>query len=159
MTLSGRREPPDREDPVAAYLRELETDLRRRRSRRRIAREVRGHLEEGIEVLERERNLTRSAAAAETLDRFGGARQLAAQFNAISTRRSVAVRRLAVLWIAWLGAMGMGSATVWASLHGPAPARTSRHAATVAPLARPLCSTTDRHTPGHRAGFPTERCR
>jgi hypothetical protein len=162
MRLTGRRVAPDRDDdPVAVFLRELDTQLRPRGlARRRIAKEVRAHLEDSIEGLEHESELTRSSATEETLARFGNARQLAAQFNALPTRRSVAARRLAVLWIAWLGAMGMGSATVWASFDASAAAGGSQHRTTVIRTVRPLCTTTDAgRQPVHSLSSRPERCR
>jgi hypothetical protein len=160
MRLTSRREPLDRDDPVAAYLGELDAHLRPRGlARRRIATEVRGHLEESIEGLERERQLTRGTAAAETLERFGTARQLAAQFNALPTRRSIAARRLAVLWIAWLGAMGMGSATVWASLDASAAAGGSQRQPAVVRTVAPCPATHARGIPGHSPDLRTGRCR
>jgi hypothetical protein len=157
----GRRRAAPTADPVAAYVRELEVHLRRRgRVRGRITGEVRGHLEEGIEALARERNLPRSVAAAETIARFGSAEELAGQFNATPKRRSEASRRLAVLWIAWLGAMGMGSATVWAAFDGSAGAGRSHGQATVARTHGPACASPGaRGTRTHISVVPPRHCR
>lgn len=127
------------DDPLTVYMREFAAQLKARGlRRRRILTEVRAHVSEAVADLERDRPNER--AVREAIARFGSAPEIAAQFNSPPPSTRLAARRLAVLWAAWLAAMAMGSATVWAAAQGgSAPVAhvlaTHRHAAH-APVAR-----------------------
>jgi hypothetical protein len=111
-------EPRDSElGPIGAYVRELEGRLGARRLlRRRVLSEVRNHLRESAEDLQRRPATTRAHAEREAVARFGDADELARGLRTVRGRRSLAAHRLVTLWIAWAAAMAMGSATVWAAV-------------------------------------------
>jgi hypothetical protein len=101
-------------DPIDSYLRELRSELRVSRwARRRIVLEARAHLLEAVEV-ERTRGLDEAEAAARALARFGLAGETARQFDGVSSKRTVLLRRALAPWVAALAVTSMASATVWA---------------------------------------------
>ena len=105
------------EDPIAIYIRELKAHLRARGlRRRRIVDEVEAHLCERRSDLQRAGVSEPAAAAQEAIARFGDAAGMAAQFNRVDRRLRPFERRLATLWLAWIAAMAMGTATVWAAV-------------------------------------------
>lgn len=125
------------EDLIATYLRELRAQLHMRGSRRRrIVREVEAHLRERQSDLRLGGRLEPSQAAQEAIARFGDPRQLADQFNRAPRRVRILERRLIALWVAWIAAMGMGTATVWAAVDS---SEQSAHRVTELVHQGPLC--------------------
>lgn len=108
------------QDQISAYLRELKAHLRARGlRRRRIVEEVQTHLLQSAHDL-RNRGIANSEQATQAaIDRFGDAKEMAAQFNFRPAKRRMLERRLVVLWTSWIAAMAMGSATVWAAMSSP----------------------------------------
>lgn len=110
------------EDPIAVYMRELKRHLRvRGLRRRRIVEEVEGHLSQRRSDLQRDRGIEPRSAAREAIQRFGAAEEMAAQFNRAPRRPRILERRLMALWVSWIAAMAMGTATVWAAVDSPGP--------------------------------------
>ena len=108
-------------DPIEAFLHEFERQLRvRRRARRRILDEVRGHLLDAAEV-EQSGATTRRLAAERAVARFGLADATATQFNRLAARRTVVVRRAVAPWVAAVALTSLATATVWA--FQPTPSR------------------------------------
>lgn len=110
------------EDPIAVYMRELKRHLRvRGLRRRRIVEEVECHLSQRRTDLQRDRGIEPRSAAMEAIQRFGAAEEMAAQFNRAPRRPRILERRLIALWVSWIAAMAMGTATVWAAVDSPGP--------------------------------------
>lgn len=130
------------EDPIAIYVRELKAHLRARGPRRRrIVDEVEAHLCERRSDIQRAGTSEPRAAAREAIARFGDAEGMAAQFNRVERKLRPFERRLATLWLAWIAAMAMGTATVWAAVDSSgAGRRYSQHHHVSAGLAGPLCA-------------------
>lgn len=118
----------DASDPIDAYLRELNRQLRvPRRARRRILAEVRAHLLDAAEA-ERSPSAQRNAAAERAVIRFGLVAETAGQFNRLADRRrGVVLRRTLVPWIAAVALTSLATATVWASGPSPPQARQRPH--------------------------------
>ena len=110
------------QDPIEAYLRELKHELRGRRGRRRIVAEVRAHLLDATEA-ERTDSGRQGGAAERALARFGGAGEVACQFNRLVGRRRAVLRRALVPWAAAVAFTSLATATVWASHPGASPSR------------------------------------
>jgi hypothetical protein len=130
------------EDPIAIYIRELKAHLRARGPRRRrIVAEVQTHLCERRSDIQRDGVSEPQAAAQEAIARFGDAEGMAAQFNRVQRTLRPFERRLATLWLAWIAAMAMGTATVWAAVDsGGTGTRYRAHHATGAAPAGPFCA-------------------
>ncbi|HEV7942825.1 MAG TPA: permease prefix domain 1-containing protein [Solirubrobacteraceae bacterium] len=129
-------------DPIALYIKELKAHLRARGlRRRRIICEVQAHLRQRRSDLQRTGMSEPHAAEREAIARFGDAQEMAAQFNRLDRGFRPFERRLVALWLAWIAAMGMGSATVWAAVDssGP-PAHAVQHHATHVGDAGPFCA-------------------
>ncbi len=110
-------------DPIDAYLRELQRELRVSRwARRRIVLEVRAHLLEAA-AAERAHGVDDEGAAERALVRFGLASDTARQFDGVRSKRTVLLRRALVPWVAAAAVTSMASATVWAFQPGPPVAR------------------------------------
>jgi hypothetical protein len=106
-------------DPISLYICELKAHLRARGlRRRRIVLEVEAHLDQSSSEM-RKRGLDADEAMIAAIERFGAAEQVAAQFKRPPAASRLLERRLIVLWVSWIAAMGMGSATVWAAVSGP----------------------------------------
>jgi hypothetical protein len=106
------------EEHIACYLNELRGQLRLRGSRRRrVVKEIEAHLCERQSELQHRQKLQPAEAARQAIARFGDPRQLADQFNEAPRRVRILERRLVALWVAWIAAMGMGTATVWAAVN------------------------------------------
>lgn len=130
------------EDPIAIYLGELKAHLRARGlRRRRIVEEVETHLCERRGDIQRAGVSEPQAAAEEAIARFGDAEGMAAQFNGIERKLRPFKRRLATLWLAWIAAMAMGTATVWAAVDsgGAGTRYPAHHFAGAAPRS-PFCA-------------------
>jgi hypothetical protein len=107
-------------DPIDAYLRELERELRvRGRARRRILAELRAHLLDAVEA-ERARGAEEGIAAQRAVLRVGLGAETARQFNCLAVRRGAILGRALVPWIAVVALSLMATATVWAFHAGPA---------------------------------------
>jgi hypothetical protein len=120
---SRRDRNEDARPSIDLYVKELSSQLRFHGLRRwRIVREVRDHLSESASDFERKQRAGRGSAEHDAIARFGGARQIAAELNARPPAHSRAAHRLALLWVSWIAAMGMGSATVWAAVEWPTTA-------------------------------------
>jgi HAAS len=135
------------EDPIAIYIRELKAHLRARGPRRRrIVSEVRTHLCERRSDIQRDGVSEPRAAAQEAIARFGDAERMAAQFNRVPRTLRPFERRLATLWLAWIAAMAMGTATVWAAVDsgGTGTRYSARHAGGVTPIGR-FCAPAGSH--------------
>ena len=130
------------QDPIALYLTELKAHLRARGlRRRRILCEVQAHLRQRRSDLQRTGMSEPRAAEREAIARFGDAQEMAAQFNRLDRRFRPFERRLVALWLAWIAAMAMGSATVWAAVDSSGPsARTIEHRVAAAGEAGPFCA-------------------
>ena len=105
---------------IADYLEQL-SQLLRRRGRRRILDEVRGHLLDAASadpayVVDPER------AARRAVERFGPPARVAAQFNALARRPRALLQRAAAAVLACAGMATVGTATVWALEPGAAHA-------------------------------------
>jgi hypothetical protein len=137
------------QDPIAIYLRELKAHLRARGLRRhRILSEVQAHLRQRRSDLQRTGIREPRAAEREAIARFGDAQEMATQFNRLDRRARPFERRLVALWLAWIAAMGMGSATVWAAVDSNGPsAHTIQHRSTSAVQASPFCALAGSHEP------------
>jgi hypothetical protein len=124
-------------DPIDSYLHELRRELRVSRwARRRILLEARAHLQEAVEA-ERAHGLEHDEAVERALARFGVAGENARQFDGVSSKRAVLLRRTLVPWVAAVTVTSMASATVWAFQPGASAARAGAHAAVVhTPAAR-----------------------
>jgi hypothetical protein len=124
-------------DPIDSYLHELRRELRVSRwARRRIVLEARAHLQEAVEA-ERTHGLKQDEAIERALARFGVAGETARQFDGISSKHAVLLRRTLVPWVAAVAVTSMASATVWAFQPGSSAARAGAHAAAAhAPAAR-----------------------
>ncbi len=128
------------EDPIVVYLKELKAHLRARGPRRRrILAEVEAHLCQRRMDLQRAGLAEPDAAAQEAVARFGDARRMAAQFNEVCRRPRILERRLTALWVSWIAAMAMGTATVWAAVDSPGPSLAAHHA-TIPSAQSPLCA-------------------
>ena len=128
------------EDPIAVYLRELRAHLRARGPRRRrILAEVETHLSLRRMDLQRAGIAESEAAAQEAIARFGDARRVAAQFNETRRGPRILERRLTALWVSWIAAMAMGTATVWAAVDSPGGSFAA-HRANVPHAQSPLCA-------------------
>jgi hypothetical protein len=139
-------------DPIDAYLRELRRELRVSRwARRRIVLEARAHLLEAIEV-ECAHGLDEATAAELALARFGLAGETARQFDGVSSKRKVLLRRALAPWIAAAAVTSMASATVWAFQPGsPATHASAAQApAAQAPAAHVAAPRTERSTRARR---------
>lgn len=130
------------EDPIAVYIRELKAHLRARGvRRRRIVEEVEAHLSERRSDIQRSGTSEPHAAAREAICRFGDAERVATQFNGVQRKLRPFERRLATLWLAWIAAMAMGTATVWAAVDSSATGtRYSQHHHFGAIATSPLCA-------------------
>lgn len=116
----------DAADAIAAYLDELECQLRvPRRARRRILSEVREHLLDAVEA-EQPSTAEGSCAAERALLRFGAAADAARQFNSRAGGRSALLRRALLPSIAAFAATSMATATVWAIGPGRAPSQSQQ---------------------------------
>lgn len=119
-------------DPIEAYLRSLERELRLpRRARRRILAEVRAHLADAAED-ERSTSCDETVAAQRAVVRVGLAAETARQFNRVRRSRHVALRRAALPSIAAAALTLLGTATVWAFQPDTVPPRLDRHPRTPA---------------------------
>jgi hypothetical protein len=128
------------EDPIAVYLKELKAHLRARGPRRRrILAEVEAHLCQRRMDLQRAGVAESDAAAQEAVARFGDPRRMAAQFNEVRRRPRILERRLTALWVSWIAAMAMGTATVWAAVDSPGRSLAAHHA-TIPGAQSPLCA-------------------
>ena len=117
----------DTRDPIDAYLRELQRELRvRGRARRRILAEVRAHLLDTVEA-EKSRGAEESVAAQRAIVRFGLIAETARQFNCLAARRGAGLRRALVPWIAAVALSLTATATVWAFQAGPSTQRAVAH--------------------------------
>lgn len=134
-------------DPIALYLDELKAHLRARGLRRhRILCEVQSHLRQRRADLQRMGMCESREAEREAIARFGDAEEMAAQFNRLDRRSRPFERRLIALWLAWIAAMAMGSATVWAAVDSSGPsARAIQHRAADAGKASPFCALAGSH--------------
>jgi hypothetical protein len=137
-------------DPIDSYLHELRRELRVSRwARRRIVLEARAHLLDAIEV-ERTHGLDETAATELALARFGLAGETARQFDGVSSKRTVLLRRALAPWIAAAAVTSMASATVWAFQPGSPAARVDVHAPAVrAPAAAATHGTVAHATAAH----------
>lgn len=125
------------EDPIDAYMVELRAHLRARgRRRQRIVEEVEDHLSARCGDLRRQGLSEPRAAAREAIARFGDARGVADQFNA-QRRPRIVERRLTALWVSWIAAMAMGTATVWAAVDSPGARSRIGRGAAAAPISAP----------------------
>jgi hypothetical protein len=133
----------DAADPIAAYLEELERQLRvPRRARRRILTEVRAHLLDAADA-EQPSAAGGRCAAERAVVRFGLAAETAHQFNRPGSRRNALLRRALVPSIAALAVTSMATATVWAFGPGPAPSRSRRAPDHLAQRHRPAARTVE----------------
>jgi hypothetical protein len=114
----------DTSDPIDAYLRELERELRvRGKARRRILVELRAHLLDVVDA-EQSRGAEADVAAQRAVVRCGLVAETARQFNCLAARRGAILRRTLVPWVAAVALSLMATATVWAFQAG---APRSRH--------------------------------
>jgi hypothetical protein len=110
-------------EPIDAYLRELERELRVRGvARRRILAELRAHLLDAAEA-EQSTGAAEGLAAHRAVVRFGVAADTAHEFNRLAGRRGAVLRRALVPWVAAVALTLTASATVWAFQAGPAAPR------------------------------------
>lgn len=106
--------------PIAEYLDELSSQLRRGR-RRRILAEVRAHLLEAA-AAEVRRGIDPDAAACRAVERFGPPARVASQFNALRRRPRALLQRAVAVTLASVAMATLGTATVWAIEPGTAHA-------------------------------------
>jgi len=99
-------------NPIAEYLHELSTLLRRSR-RRRILAEVQAHLLEAVAADPLER-FDPQLAARRAVERFGPPARVAGQFNALRRRPIAMLQRVSAVMLACAGMGSLGAATVWA---------------------------------------------
>jgi hypothetical protein len=113
----------DTPDPIDAYLREFEHELRARgMARRRILAELRAHLLDAVEA-EQCRGAEEGVAAQRAVLRFGLVAETARQFNCLAARRGAVLRRVLVPWIAAVAFTSLATATVWASHPAASPSQ------------------------------------
>ncbi len=127
------------EDPIALYLAELKAHLRAHGPRRRrILVEVEAHLCQRCADLQKA-GIAEPSAAQEAVARFGDARRVAAQFNETRRGPRILERRLTALWVSWIAAMAMGTATVWAAVDSPGSSFAA-HRVSVPDTQSPMCA-------------------
>jgi len=155
----------DTHDPIDAYLRELERELRvRGKARRRILAELRAHLLDAVEA-ERSSGAGQELAAQRAVVRFGLVAETARQFNCLAARRGAILRRTLVPWVAAVALSLMATATVWAFQDGPAQSRhalahpTVRQRCMPGTIALPPVRTTRDLPPAPFPGAPQTRTR
>jgi hypothetical protein len=119
----------DTPDPIEAYLRQLQRELRvRGRARRRILAELRAHLLDAVEA-EQSRGAEEGLATQRAVVRFGLVAETARQFNCLAARRGAALRRALVPWITAVALSLTATATVWAFQAGPSTQQAIAHSA------------------------------
>jgi len=123
MTVQG--------DPIGEYVEAVRAQLRAPRlRRRRIASELRAHLIDSAAEL----SAGTADAARIAVERCGDAGATAAAFNSLPRRRHGLARRWTAASAAWVLAIAMGSATVWAANQPQGSAAGAHAAARSAPL-------------------------
>lgn len=99
-------------NPIATYIDEFASQLRRRH-RRRIIAEVRAHLLDAAATAER-CGADPDRAALSAVERFGPPEHVARQFNSLRVRPRVMAHRVAAVLLASTAMATLGTATVWA---------------------------------------------